>query len=72
MTKGTWWFATIFQLAGVYLMAFRWIDPPYCYMLMLIGSVLGYVAASFDGNRALVWLNVGFTVSNIIGIWNWL
>lgn len=72
MTKSTWWLATILQLLGVYLMALRWVDPPYCYMLMLGGSILGYVAASLDDSKPLVFLNLGFTVSNIIGIVRWL
>lgn len=70
-SKLPWWFATVFQLAGVFALASRGVDPQLCYIVMLIGSSAGVMAAAIDRNRALILLNGGYTLSNIIGIVQW-
>ena len=66
-----WWVGTAFQLLGVFALAARQADPQLCYGVMLVGSLSGIAAALLDRNRALVLLNLGYTLSNIIGISQW-
>jgi hypothetical protein len=70
-SKLPWWTATLFQLVGVFALASRQADPQLCYAVMLVGSVSGIFAAGIDRNRALLLLNSGYTLSNIIGIIQW-
>ena len=65
------WFATIFQIIGVFCLSGRLVSPVAAFMIMTIGSV-GWI---IEGYRRRIWsivtLNVVFTISNIIGIVRW-
>jgi hypothetical protein len=70
-TRTIWWICTIFQLAGVFILASNTVPASYCYILLLLGSSAGLVGSWYDRNTPLVFLNLGFTVANSIGIVRW-
>lgn len=66
-----WWICTTFQLLGVFLLASNTIAPAHCYIVLLLGSSAGIIAAWIEYNTPLVLLNLGFTAANILGIVRW-
>lgn len=70
-TRLIWWICTTLQLIGVFLLASHTVAPSYCYVVLLLGSSAGIIAAFYDYNTPLVLLNLGFTASNMLGIVRW-
>lgn len=66
-----WWIATVLQLVGVFALASHAVSPTVCYWTMLSGSCFGSAASAKDRNLALLLLNLGYTLANIVGIVRW-
>jgi hypothetical protein len=65
MQNPMWWIATVLQLVGVF--ALDAVSPTVCYY-NAIGILLRYAASAKDRNLALLLLNLGYTLANIVGI----
>lgn len=66
------WLGTGAQVVGVFALAGRLVPPSVAFGIMLVGSLAWSVAASAMRERAMLALNLAFTLSNLIGLWRWL
>lgn len=65
------WAGTVAQIAGVFALAGRPVEPSIAFGVMLIGSSIWVAAAVAMREWSVLALNLAFTVSNVLGIWRW-
>jgi len=70
--KAAEWIGTICQVGGVFSLSSREVAPPLAFAIMLVGSSTWTGVAVIRRDWPLVALNVAFSASNILGVYQWL
>jgi len=65
------WFATAVSFIGAMNIALNTPYSKYAFMIFLISSTTYMYAGYKDKDWPLVFLNVGFFIVDIVGIWRW-
>jgi nicotinamide riboside transporter PnuC len=65
------WVGTITGIIGALLIAFNFELSKFGYLFFLVSSTTWLVQAKQNNDKALMLINIVFTVVNIIGIINW-
>ena len=66
------WFGTILGVAGALMVALKLPISGWGFVLFLLSSVAWSVAAYRMNERSLLFLQLTFSVINILGIYRWL
>lgn len=66
------WLGTVCQLAGTFTIALKLPFSGYAFPVLLFGSVLWAAIAWRRNEHALLFLNCGYSLVNVVGILRWL